>query len=179
MDALQPLEAVGPAGRSCLAVGVGWLIGLLAPLLATATLWNVIGAVDLGEVDEGYIVRFSGGSLEGREAGGRGAQLVAEWVADRASPSWNPLRILWHQLWYNASTEGSELVLWLEPGDGDLSRRWFAVYQSGQTLFLRLEFKGKNRVLDAAFSADELEQALDPFLFGPDRPAEAVSGESR
>ena len=172
---MQPLEAVGPEGPGSLATAVSWSIRLVLMTLAAATLWNVLGAPDLGDVDEGTIVRFSHDD-RGREADGRGAALVVDWLRHRARPSWNPFRVLWQQIWYNAATSGYDLVLWLEPGDGDLDRRHYAIYQSGQTIFLRIEFEGRNRVLDASFSADELERALQPFLFGPDRPAEAPPG---
>ena len=146
------------------------LVAIVAALLVSATAWNVIGPLSLEEVDERYAVRMVEGSLDAEMIDRAAALLCAQWVEEKARPVWDPFRILWHQLWYNAWTEGYELVLWIEPEPMDLSLREFAIYQSGRTVFLRLEFEGRNRVLHTSFNAVELEQALAPFLF--DAPPE-------
>ncbi len=124
----------------------------------------MIGPVELGDVDDGYVGRVVEGSLRGRNVGPEGALLALRWVETKTQPTWNPLRVVWQQLWYNAWTEGYDLVLWIEPASGDLALRRFALYQSGRTVFLRIEFTGRNRVLDASFTADELERELEPYL---------------
>ena len=85
----------------------------------------------------------------------------------RTTPTWNPFRILWQRPWYGARTEGYDLVLWMEPEATEPASRLFALYQSDRTLFLRIEFEGRDRVLDASFSLDELERALDPYRIRP------------
>ncbi len=143
---------------------VSWLGAALVVILAGATLWNAVGPVGLGDASDVARGRFSEGRLAGHEIDARGAALAAHWIETRTEPTTDPLRILWQQLKYNAWTRGYDLVLWLEAEDLDMSSPMFALYQSGRTLFLRIEYKGKNRVLDASFDAAELEEALEPYL---------------
>ena len=67
-------------------------------------------------------------------------------------------------------TSGYELKLYFEakPYDGALQQ--YGIYQTGQVLFLRLEFYGKNRVLQTDFTPAELEAALEPFIYDPRNP---------
>ena len=44
--------------------------------------------------------------------------------------------------------------------------REYAIYQSGQTIYLQVEPMGIDRVLRASFSASDLEEALEPYIKG-------------
>ncbi len=153
-------------GRWWRAVALRLAVVLVA-LLAGAAAWNVTGAVELGAGTGLARARVSVGRLADLETDARGAVLAARWIETRATPTRNPLRILWQQLRYNVWTEGYDLVLWLEPPGEPLASPIFALYQSGSTVFLRVEYEGRNRVLDASFSAAELEAALEPYLTRP------------
>ncbi len=172
----RPLGAAMAAFRARWWLAAGARLGVvLLALLAAATAWNLTGPVELGVGSDVALGRFSEGRLAGRETDAPGAALAASWVETRAEPTWNPLEIAWQQLKYNAWTEGYDLVLWLEPEGGGLASPVFALYQSGRTVFLRVEYEGRNRVLDASFTAEELEAALEPYLKRPTAPGSAES----
>ncbi len=174
----RPLGEAMAVFRARWWLAAGVRLGLvLIVLLAAATAWNVTGPVELGPGSDVALGRFSEGRLAGRETDARGAALAASWIDSRTEPTWNPLEIAWHQLKYNAWTEGYDLVLWLEPEPEteSLSSRRYALYQTGRTVFLRIEYEGKNRVLDASFTPEELEAALEPYLKRPTAPGPTQS----
>ena len=63
-------------------------------LLAIVAAWIVIGPVELGDVDDGYVGRVVEGSHRGMKVGPEGALLALRWVETKTQPTWNPLRIV-------------------------------------------------------------------------------------
>ena len=141
-----------------------FFLGVLLLGILGVFLWNVVGTIRLTDVDERYKGLFYDGTYTGKHLNSEGARLVKDWIETRTRPSWNFAVILRQQFWYNAVTEGYDLHLWLEPAQYDGSLHQYAIYQSGSMVFLRIEFKGRNRVLVASFTAEELEEALRPYV---------------
>ncbi len=133
-------------------------------VLAGSVVWNVTGPVVVTGLDAEYYGRVVEGPARGKALSLGGCELVKEWIENRTRPSTNALRILWQQLWYNAVTEGYESQYWIEPREYRSGGPLYAFYISGNTVFMRLEYSGKNRVLEAEFTAEELAEALYPYL---------------
>jgi hypothetical protein len=140
------------------------VLALLLFFVVGVTLWNVLGVVHLADIDKSYVGQFREGRLTDGSLSAEGVALVKEWVENRTRPAADPIVILKHQFWYNAVTEGYEMKLWMAPTEYSPTLREYAIYFSGDILFLRTEHFGRNRVLIASFSVGELERALEPFL---------------
>lgn len=136
-------------------VGLTLLLGL-----ALVTLWNLVGAVLMRDRDEGYEASIFQGRLDGREVSNDGINLIQDWLENRTRPVLNPIKILREQLHYNAFTTGYDIAISVEPEEYQPYKEMYFLYQKEKTLFLRIETSGKNRVLKAEFSADELMAAL-------------------
>ena len=130
---------------------------------AVTLLWNWFGPVKLDGINETYSVKIQEGRLTGKNLHRDAVYLVKNWVEKRTRPEVRPIQVWQHQLWYNAVTEGYELKMWIEPGDRSAGKM-YALYQTGTMIYLRIEFKGKNRVLRADFTALELERVLEQFV---------------
>ena len=139
-----------------------FIVFLLAICVTTA--WNMLGPVQLSGINQDYRVRISEGDLAGQTLNADAALLIQDWVENRTKPEYRPFQIWWHQLWYNAITSGYELKLWVDPNDSGLR---YALYQTGNMIFLRIEYRGKNRVLRAEFNTQELEEALRKYVQKP------------
>ena len=79
-------------------------------------------------------------------------------------PSFDPVKILINQVWYNALTRGYEFAMWIEPEEYTPASEMYAIYQYENYILLRIEFQRRNRVLVASFTAAGLEEALQPFI---------------
>jgi hypothetical protein len=138
---------------------LGWAIFLVAFLL-TPVIWNA-GTIELAGIDLDYGVRVYGAPKpEQKEYDGFYALKLKEMIEKTASPSRNPIIIMYQHIWYNAVTDGYDIVFWLEPNKPGSPGRSYGCYLSGNTLFLRVEYDGWNRVLTVPFSKAEIETAL-------------------
>ena len=136
---------------------------LLLLVFAGAFFWNVVGPVTF-EVDERYTGEFREGTLKGRHLSNEGVMILKNWIDTRTSPAWDPYRIGWHQFWYNAVTERYDLKLWVSPPES-VDGFHYGIYVAGETLFLRREYYGRNRVLAAEFDAEEMVSILEGFTY--------------
>ena len=142
-----------------------WMVGtLIILLLISAGIrgWNRM-PISLDQIDETYQGRFYHGALSGKTLNYNGVQVFKTWIETRTRPDPNPFNIIWQHFWYNCFTTGYDQVVWVEP-DKVSSKRNYAVYCSGRTIFLRVEYDGWNQVLRANFSPIELETELGKFL---------------
>jgi len=139
---------------------------MLGFVLLLPVIWNA-GTIELAGIDSNYVVRVYGTpTTEQTDNEGFYALKLKEMIEKRASPSRNPINILYQHIWYNAVTDGYDIVFWLEPGKPGSPGRSYGCYLSGNTLFLRIEYDGWNRVLTVPFGKAEIETALQ------DLPAE-------
>lgn len=141
---------------------LGFGIVVLTILIAVA--WNVVGPVSMEDVDKRYQGIFREGKFAGKRLDVDGVLLVKEWIETRTVPSRQAFEILAHQLWYNAITSGYQLKLWIEPAVYLSTPKRYGIHQVDDVIFLRIEFKGRNRVLKASFTIEELEDALEPYV---------------
>ncbi len=130
--------------------------------------WN-ISPVFLDQIDVDYVGKFRSSQPFDKPFNYAGVQVFKKWLERRARPSMNPLKIAWQHLWYNCITSGYDLEIWVETEQFS-TKRDYAVYFSGQTVFLRVEPDGWNQVLQADFTPDEFKNELSGY-FGP-LPAE-------
>ncbi|NND72595.1 MAG: hypothetical protein HKN43_13545 [Rhodothermales bacterium] len=137
---------------------------VLVLTLMGIVLWNVVGAVTLRDADDSYIGRASEGSLASKRINAGGIALVREWIETKTRPSFDPIKILIYQVWYNAITRGYDLKMWIEPEEYSGSLEQYAIYQFENFVVLRIEYSRRNRVLVTSFTAAELEEALQPFV---------------
>ena len=136
---------------------------VLVAALAGVVLWNVLGAITLRDVDDSYVGSISEGTLASKRIEPAGTSLIKEWIETRTRPSFDPVKILVYQVWYNAVTRGYDLKLWIEPETWSADQEQYAIYQYENFILLRIEYRRRNRVLIADFSATELEETLEPF----------------
>jgi len=135
----------------------------IALLLLTPVIWNA-GAIELKSIDSNYVVRVYGEPEHYQIAyDGFYALKLKEMIEKTATPSRNPITILFQHIWYNAVTEGYDLIFWLEPARFGSPDRSYGCYFSGSTLFLRIEYDGWNRVLTVPFSKADVEAVLQPL----------------
>ncbi len=152
----EPAASEQPAGRIALYV-------FIAFLLLTPVIWNT-GAIELTEVDSSYVVRLYGAPPVGpANYEAFYALKLKEMIEKTALPSRNPITILYQHIWYNAVTSGYDLKFWLEPEESSSPGRRYGCYLSGNTLFLRIEYDGWNRVLKVPFSKADVLVALQPL----------------
>jgi hypothetical protein len=142
--------------------------GSIVAILLAITLWNFVGTVALPDVSPKYIGTVLEGSLEGATVNAEGVALVKDWVENRTRPSIDPVKIIGHQFWYNAITKGYRLKMWMEPFEYLAANELYGIYQQDNYLVLRIEYRRRNRVLVPSFSAEELEQALQPYVVSYD-----------
>lgn len=135
------------------------LLLLVFLLLSVAVVvWNN-GAISLDQIDENYVGRFYHGEISDKTLNLNGVKIFKTWIETRTRPVYSPINILWQHLWYNCITEGYDQVIWVESA-ANISKRCYAAYISGQTVFLRVEYDGWNQVLHSDFTADDLEREL-------------------
>ena len=140
------------------------LLGVVLLVVAAVMLWNTLGAVRM-EVDGRYTGIFRAGPHDGKRLSNKGVMVLKEWVEERTRPvSLDLRRIAWHQLWYNAVTDHYDVEIWVEPPSPSGVR--YGIYLVDDTLFLRREYSGRNRVLDTRFTPGDLVAVLEPHLVG-------------
>ena len=132
-------------------------------LLAIPVIWNA-GQVELSDVNENYVVRLRSTDPAGKPRMYEGyyAIKLKELIEKSAAPSRSSLNILYQQLWYNAITTGYDMEFWVEPAESRSAGTRYGLYLSGNTLFLRLEYDGRNRVLSVPFTKSDIEAILAP-----------------
>ncbi|MEZ4701126.1 MAG: hypothetical protein R2834_12390 [Rhodothermales bacterium] len=98
----------------------------------------------------------------------RGIARLHQYVTQELRPAFNPITILYQHLRYRYHPEAYELVVGAGeiPEADDLlpATREFAIYQSGDVVFLRIEPIGFNRVLVSKKSVREVEDMLAPYI---------------
>ncbi|EKD81324.1 MAG: hypothetical protein ACD_39C01859G0002 [uncultured bacterium] len=131
------------------------LMVFVAPVL-----WNA-GSIELSDVNANYIVVVypQKAGEQFRKVDNFYAIKLKELIESSARPSYNPITILYQHLWYNAVTTGYDLEFWINPANLHGGTH-YGLYLSGNTLFLRLEFDGWNRVLKVPFTKAEIETLL-------------------
>ncbi len=148
--------SVKSTGRILLYISIA--LFLLAPII-----WNA-GPIELKSIDTNYVVRVFGEPKHYQIAyDGFYALKLKELIEKTASPSRNPINILYQHIWYNAVTEDYDLIFWLEPPRFNVPDRSYGCYLSGSTLFLRIEYDGWNRVLTVPFSKADVDAVLQPL----------------
>lgn len=140
-----------------------WLLVIIVLSIIIIT-WNSNNA-RLDQVDENYIGCFYHGKLSDSRLNVNGVRVLKKWIETRTRPSVSPLNILWQHLWYNCFTTNYNQVIWIS-SPSEIAKRNYALYFSGQTIFLRIEYDGWNQVLIAKFTLAELEEELSKHL-GP------------
>ena len=140
-------------------IGLALLIAFIM-----VTLWNAIGSIRMKDRDEQYSGKIFQGKLQDRRLTKSGVDLVHEWVENRTRPALNPFVILAEQFHYNAFTTGYDIAIDLENPEFTPEDQMYFVYQKGDLLFFRIETSGKNRVLRAEFSGEELIVELEKHL---------------
>ncbi len=143
---------------------VRMIAGILLAGLLGILAWNSVGPVKLTELDETYVANFRGELLSGQQLGPKGVDVLRSIVEQQSRPSFDPIRILREQVWYNAVTAGYDLQIWIEPAEYTAGKELYAIYLKDNLLFLRIEYKRRNRVLICALSHDEVLEAIRPFL---------------
>ena len=131
-------------------------------------------SITLDAITSDYECRLNLGRFVNRELSRAGVVALRDLLKSEAHPSRNPVTIIFQHLWYNTITTGYELRIWLHPANRPAEGPQFGLYQSGQTLFLRIEFDGHNQVLSTDFTADQLQDRLASYLVPI--TAEAVPG---
>ncbi|KAF1080192.1 MAG: hypothetical protein GQF41_3360 [Candidatus Rifleibacterium amylolyticum] len=133
---------------------------VLGVVLLLPVIWNA-GAIELTGIDSNYVVRVYGlPTADQKGYDGFYALKLKELIEKTASPSRNPIVILYQHICYNAVTDGYDIVFWLEPNQPGSPGRSYGCYLSGKTLFLRVEYDGWNRVLSVPFEKAKIETAL-------------------
>ena len=134
---------------------------LILAVFAAPVLWNA-GTIELADVNTNYVVEFYKNPKTGQHsvADSFYALKLKDLIEKSAAPSRNPINIIYQHAWYNAITEGYDLTFWLRPVKR--ARTEYGLYLSGNTLFLRLEPDGWNRVLTVPFTRADIEAALEP-----------------
>lgn len=136
------------------------LLLMLGAVFLLPVIWNA-GTIELTGIDSNYGVRVYGLPTEDqKDYDGFYALKLKELIEKTASPSRSPINILYQHIWYNAVTYGYDIVFWLEPSRPGSTGRSYGCYLSGNTLFLRVEYDGWNRVLSVPFKRAEIEAAL-------------------
>lgn len=134
---------------------------LLMVIFIAPVLWNA-GSIELTDVNTDYVVEFYNHPQTGQHfvADSFYAHRLKDLIEKSASPSRNPINIIYQHAWYNAVTTGYDLTFWIRPAK--MGRTEYGLYLSGNTLFLRLEPDGWNRVLSVPFTRADIEAALEP-----------------
>ena len=94
-----------------------------------------------------------------------GVALIKTWLEENTSPTINPFKILVQHHRSESPDQHFELAIGMTSTMEDGFRE-YAVYQSGNTIYLMVEPMGIDRVLSASFSPKELESALAPYIEG-------------
>ncbi|MFZ5949324.1 MAG: hypothetical protein ACOYXC_01365 [Candidatus Rifleibacteriota bacterium] len=137
------------------------VVVLILLIFAAVIAWNN-GPVKLDEINETYYGTFYDGKMKGQKVNYLGVKLFQNWMETRTRPDRNPLNIIWQHFWYNCIYDGHESVFWVSPQTVTASRN-YAIYFTGNTIFLRVEYDGWNQVLKTEFSPRELEFELSRF----------------
>lgn len=131
----------------CVLTGIGWLFNG--------------GDVRLEEPFERYQIRDHRVYQSKTWVSPEGLRMVRSWIEKRTRPAYGPLTLIWQHFWYNCFTSGYELNFWIEEPTYALSS--YGIYQSGYTLFLRVEPSCWHRVLVTDFTPQELRALLASF----------------
>ena len=134
--------------------------GIITFFLLCVSAWNIYGRVQLPAVDRSFGIYISEGPLTGMRLNSNDALLLKDWIESRTRPSIDPIKILLHQLWYNAMTTGYDMKAWLASDVYEAGKEQYGVYIHDTVLFLRIEYGRRNRVLIAQFTSQELEDAF-------------------
>jgi len=129
-----------------------------------AIYWNQFGT-PLDSLSQGYQGFVLKGMHQQKMLDERGVALIKSWLEQKTSPTINPLTILQQHRRSGQPTRHYELAIGMRSSDAAAIRE-YAIYQTGHTIYLRVEPIGIDRVLDATFSARDLESALKPYISG-------------
>ena len=142
--------------------------------LALITVYWNHSTTPLTSLASGYQGFVLSGQHEQKMLDEAGVALIKDWLEQHTSPTINPLTILIQHRKSRKPDRHYELAIGMTPVDEEGIRE-YAIYQRGHTIFLQVEPLGIDRVLDATFSATDLESALVPYIKGEFRSNITVS----
>ncbi len=120
---------------------------------------------------QGYIIK---GRHKQMVIDEKGVALIKDWLEQQTSPTINPLTILVNHQQSRKPTQHYQLAIGMVSTDEEAIRE-YAIYQNDHTIYLQVEPLGIDRVLDASFSIEDLESALEPYIKGEFRSNITVS----
>ena len=126
--------------------------------------WNR-APTPLKNLEQGYKGFVLKGTHAQKMLDEQGVALIKTWLEQYTTPTINPVTILTQYRRINNPMNHYELAIGMTTSAEDGFRE-YAIYQSGQTIYLQVEPMGIDRVLHASFSAGDLEKALEPYIKG-------------
>ncbi len=148
-----------------------FLIAGLCFLMLITIFWNQ-SSTPLKSLSAGYQGYVLKGTLEEQMVDEAGVALIKEWLEQQTSPTLNPFKILFHYRRSTKPIENYDMAIGMAPTTEEDFRE-YAIYQSGNIIYLRVEPMGIDRVLTARFSQADLESALKPYITGEFRSTSA------
>lgn len=94
-----------------------------------------------------------------------GVALVKSWLEDSTSASANPLTIIQQHRKNRTPEQEYDLAIAMTPLSEEGIRQ-YAIYQTGDIIYLQVEPIGIDKVLRASFLPGDLESALEPYIGG-------------
>ncbi len=143
---------------------IRFLVAFLLFFTIITVYWNQYSSPvkSLAKGYQGFVLK---GSLQQKMLDEQGVALIKTWIEENTSPTINPVTILLQHQQSKKPMEHYELAIGMTPLSEDEFRE-YAIYQSGNTIFLQIEPMGIDRVLRATFSSRDLETALEPYIKG-------------
>jgi hypothetical protein len=99
--------------------------------------------------------------------------MLKAWLEDRTRPVFNPFTIVRQHQPIGRPDTRYEFAVGMRPVDETAAFREYGVFQQGAIVYLQVEPVGIDRVFRASFTAEELENALMPYIDGDFRSSPA------